>query len=128
MYLLSLSNYRAVMLFTEALSNQTGVAIAIKSDLKDQIIIVIIQLIHRRVYSKGFNYFEDEVSYQAYVEALKCPEAVNGYRKIRTPKMDLARARAAHLVKGSGPTQTGSGPDPKGSVNQNVLPKPKPGL
>jgi indolepyruvate ferredoxin oxidoreductase len=42
----------------------------------------------------GFNIFSDEETYRSYVEALRSPETVTGYRAIRYPKMDEARRRA----------------------------------
>ncbi|MBI4549719.1 MAG: 2-oxoacid:acceptor oxidoreductase family protein [Candidatus Omnitrophica bacterium] len=45
----------------------------------------------------GFQY-TDRASYQAYVEALKLPEAVRGYREIRYPKMEEAVKKAAQLL------------------------------
>ncbi len=44
-----------------------------------------------------FQYFDDE-TYFAYVEALKCPEGVKGYREIRYPKMEEAKRLAASLL------------------------------
>ena len=48
---------------------------------------------------KDFNYFEDESTYLAYVQALKAPESVNGYRQIRWPKMELARSNAEAALR-----------------------------
>jgi indolepyruvate ferredoxin oxidoreductase len=38
--------------------------------------------------------FTDAVSYQQYVDALRCPESVTGYAEIRWPKMHAAQDRA----------------------------------
>lgn len=44
-----------------------------------------------------FHYYDEE-SYLAYVEAFKSPEIVKGYREIRYPKMEEARALVASLL------------------------------
>ena len=36
----------------------------------------------------------NDASYTAAVEVLKCPEPVTGYREVRYPKMDAAKAAA----------------------------------
>ena len=56
---------------------------------------------------KRFNYFEDPSAYRAYVKALKLPESVSGYRKIRYPKMESAKAQAEQIL--SQIEQSGSG-------------------
>lgn len=43
-------------------------------------------------------HFYDEESYASYVEALRSPEMVKGYRDIRYPKMEEARALVASLL------------------------------
>ena len=48
---------------------------------------------------KNFNYFEDSADYKTYVEAMKAPEQVSGYRQIRYPKMEWARSRAEQILK-----------------------------
>jgi indolepyruvate ferredoxin oxidoreductase len=56
---------------------------------------------------KNFNYFEDSADYKTYVEALKCPEQVNGYRSVRYPKMEWAQSRAEQILKAMGfPSET----------------------
>ncbi len=47
--------------------------------------------------------FTDRVSYDAYVQALEIPEIVRGYREVRYPKMELARAQAEALIQGKEP-------------------------
>jgi len=44
-----------------------------------------------------FHYHDDE-SYQVYVEALRSPEMVKGYRKVRYPKMEEAKSLASSLL------------------------------
>ncbi|HNI57948.1 MAG TPA: hypothetical protein PKZ00_10220, partial [Elusimicrobiota bacterium] len=46
----------------------------------------------------GFQIFHDEAVYRQYVEALQVPAGVRGYRQIRAPKMDAARARAEEIL------------------------------
>lgn len=46
---------------------------------------------------KNFHY-EDRDSYDSYVEALRVPDAVNGYRDVRYPKMEAARQKAEQLL------------------------------
>jgi len=43
-------------------------------------------------------HFQDKDSYQLYLQALKVPEEVRGYRHIRYPKMDDARVRVSELL------------------------------
>ncbi|MBI3999976.1 MAG: 2-oxoacid:acceptor oxidoreductase family protein, partial [Candidatus Omnitrophica bacterium] len=50
-------------------------------------------------------HFQDAASYQAYVRALGVPEEVNGYREIRYPKMEAAKAKAEAFLKGGEPPQ-----------------------
>lgn len=47
---------------------------------------------------RGFNYFLDERIYMNYVQILKIPETVSGYREIRYPKMEAARKRVFDLL------------------------------
>ena len=42
-----------------------------------------------------------DAGYEQALGALKCPEAVNGYREVRYPKMDEARAAGAALLPGT---------------------------
>ena len=66
-----------------------------------------------------FNYYEDPEDYRAAVEILKIPEMVRGYREIRYPLMDLARARVRVLREGlrgkagpdAGPARPGGAKD-----------------
>jgi len=44
-----------------------------------------------------FHYYDEE-SYSTYVEALKSPEIVKGYRQIRYPKMEEARSLVGSLL------------------------------
>ncbi len=48
----------------------------------------------------GFQIFEVEDTYRQYVEALASPADVRGYRQIRYPKMDAARAKAEAILEG----------------------------
>ncbi len=48
---------------------------------------------------KGFH-FQSKAEYDRYVNALKTPEEVRGYREIRYPKMDEARRRAHAYLEG----------------------------
>jgi indolepyruvate ferredoxin oxidoreductase len=48
----------------------------------------------------GFNHFAEDKTYQSYVEMLRLPESVKGYREIRAPKMDAALKRAAEIQQG----------------------------
>jgi indolepyruvate ferredoxin oxidoreductase len=45
-----------------------------------------------------FNLFADGETYRLYTELLSLPAEVRGYREIRAPKMDVARARAQSLL------------------------------
>ena len=45
----------------------------------------------------GFS-FTDEVTYERYLEALRCPEGVAGYAEIRRPKVQAARHRADQIL------------------------------
>jgi indolepyruvate ferredoxin oxidoreductase len=47
----------------------------------------------------GFQPFSDEGVYRSYVELLRLPEKVKGYREVRSQGMADARARAADLQK-----------------------------
>lgn len=51
---------------------------------------------------RNFNYFDDSADYKAYVEALKGPEQVNGYRDVRYSKMDWAKSRAEQILNAMG--------------------------
>jgi indolepyruvate ferredoxin oxidoreductase len=45
----------------------------------------------------GFHYFAEEETYRTYVEILRLPETVRGYRQIRYPTMDAATKKAEEL-------------------------------
>ncbi|MBI2118512.1 MAG: 2-oxoacid:acceptor oxidoreductase family protein [Elusimicrobia bacterium] len=47
---------------------------------------------------RGFNYFRDGQIYMKYVQILKIPETVSGYREIRYPKMEEARKKVFNLL------------------------------
>jgi indolepyruvate ferredoxin oxidoreductase len=47
---------------------------------------------------RKFNYHENESVYRAYVEILKSPDQVRGYRKIRYPKMEEVRANVNRIL------------------------------
>ena len=47
---------------------------------------------------RGFNYFLDTEVYMKYVQILKIPETVSGYREIRYPKMEEARKKVFNLL------------------------------
>jgi indolepyruvate ferredoxin oxidoreductase len=47
----------------------------------------------------GFNIFSDPEIHDQYVELLRLPESVNGYRQIRYPKMEAAQKRAADILE-----------------------------
>ncbi len=51
---------------------------------------------------KKFN-FENQASYEAYVQALEIPEIVRGYREVRYPKMESAKIEAEALIQGKEP-------------------------
>ncbi|MBI4394605.1 MAG: 2-oxoacid:acceptor oxidoreductase family protein [Candidatus Omnitrophica bacterium] len=53
---------------------------------------------------KGFGY-HDEASYQTYVRAFRVPEEVSGYREVRYPKMEVAKAKAEAVLNGGEPPQ-----------------------
>jgi hypothetical protein len=60
---------------------------------------------------------DSDEQYAKAVEALRCPEAVSGYREVRYPKQDAARARVEELLGGGNePT-----PRPVATVDRNVL-------
>lgn len=42
--------------------------------------------------------FQDEAAYHLYVEALRTPEEVRGYREVRYPKMEEARLKVSELL------------------------------
>jgi indolepyruvate ferredoxin oxidoreductase len=72
----------------------------------------------------GFNIFSDEETYRLYVEALKLPEDVRGYRKVRYPKMEAARQKAESLLaqihrRRSGNDRTAPPPEPGKIRSQN---------
>ncbi|MBI4372238.1 MAG: 2-oxoacid:acceptor oxidoreductase family protein [Candidatus Omnitrophica bacterium] len=52
---------------------------------------------------KGFQ-DQDQASYLAYVRALQVPEKVSGYREVRYPKMEAAKAEAEAILNGSEPS------------------------
>jgi indolepyruvate ferredoxin oxidoreductase len=60
---------------------------------------------------------DSDEQYAKAVEALRCPESVSGYREVRYPKQDAARARIEELLGG------GNEPSPKVvvTVDRNVL-------
>lgn len=47
---------------------------------------------------REFNYFQDDSVYQIYVEILKLPESVCGYRKMRYPKMEEVQRKADRIL------------------------------
>lgn len=47
---------------------------------------------------KSFNYFQEDSNYWDYIELLKTPETVRGYRKIRYPKIEDARRKIDRLI------------------------------
>lgn len=49
---------------------------------------------------KKFNFFMDDSAYHAYLEILRLPESVRGYRHIRYPKMEEAQRKAEILFSG----------------------------
>ncbi len=44
-----------------------------------------------------FNYHENEVVYRQHLNLFSLPESVSGYREIRAPKIDEARAKAEQI-------------------------------
>ena len=53
---------------------------------------------------KRFQY-QDQASYQAYVQAFEVPEEVRGYREVRYPKMELAMSKAEAILKNHQPPE-----------------------
>jgi indolepyruvate ferredoxin oxidoreductase len=47
---------------------------------------------------------DDDQNYTQALEVLKCPEQVTGYREVRYPKQEKARAEIESLLGGNGPT------------------------
>ncbi|MBI4217792.1 MAG: 2-oxoacid:acceptor oxidoreductase family protein, partial [Elusimicrobia bacterium] len=70
---------------------------------------------------RKFNYFESEVAYRTYVEILKSPELVSGYREIRYPKMEEARKKVEQLLARIEPL-TGQVKEQAGSDFETHLP------
>jgi len=50
---------------------------------------------------------EDEKSYAVWIEILKVPAEVRGYREIRKPRMELAQKKAATLLHSLSPQRAG---------------------
>jgi indolepyruvate ferredoxin oxidoreductase len=50
-----------------------------------------------------------QADYARFVEVLRLPEEVSGYREIRYPKMAAARARAEKLLRAEAPTEAAQG-------------------
>ena len=61
--------------------------------------------------------FHDDASYQLYIQALRTPEEVRGYRQIRYPKMDDARVKVSELL-GTSPGRHSSTPTPALQANK----------
>jgi len=59
---------------------------------------------------------DTDETYAQAVEALKCPEQVSGYREIRYPKQDRARAHVEALLGGGGPAATAGVAAPRTSI------------
>ncbi len=59
-----------------------------------------------------FHYYDEE-SYFMYVEALKSPEIVKGYRQIRYPQMEEARTLVASLLHPRRPVHFAAGQAPR---------------
>lgn len=60
----------------------------------------------------GFNLFTDDENYRRYVEALALPKDVTGYRQVRYPKMEAARAKAEELLAQVGRRRPAASPAP----------------
>ena len=60
---------------------------------------------------------DSDEQYAKAVEALRCPESVSGYREVRYPKQDAARARVEELLGGGNE----SSPKVVVTVDRNVL-------
>jgi len=54
---------------------------------------------------KNFRY-EDHRTYLGFVEALRCPEEVRGYREVRYPKMQAAQARVREILEKNFPAHS----------------------
>jgi indolepyruvate ferredoxin oxidoreductase len=66
--------------------------------------------------------FHDDASYHLYVQALRTPEEVRGYRQIRYPKMDDARVKVSELL---GTSITHHASSPKTSPSASEVSKAK---
>jgi indolepyruvate ferredoxin oxidoreductase len=58
----------------------------------------------------------DDEAYARAVEVLKCPEPVTGYREIRYPKQDRARALVESILGDGGPTSQPAAAKPRESL------------
>jgi indolepyruvate ferredoxin oxidoreductase len=65
-------------------------------------------------------HFQDRDSYQLYLQALKVPEEVRGYRHIRYPKMQDARMRVSELLGTAPLKENSSKPSPRGKQNYSA--------